>query len=231
MKLQKFTAYFVSITLLAFIVIYFGLIYYFFKGSFENINEVKLHDLGTFLGGVTTPLVFMILFFQYLKSQDEALERIKKENADKEEKERMAQPLFDFKSSALYYFEDHEHNEACYSLIFEISNSLADATDVYIKASLEETKSKHFMSGVRSVFRGESKEIIINIDINEIIDFENFNIFKDFEIELTFYDSLRLFKNKALLCKIEDTNPSADYSGGQTELKYNLSVCETNNGH
>lgn len=213
------------------ITTYIVFILWFFWEQIENMHLLPLDKVGTFFGGIFAPPAAIILIIQYLEQKNQNLRERNETKKKENERERLAQPLFDFENSVLYYFEAPEHNDAYYSLIFKIKNDLADATDVYIKASLKETNKKVFIEGVKTIFRGENKEIKIKLHASEFINFKDFKFFEDFEIELTFYDSLRLFRKKVYLCQIEHTYLSEDYTGGHIELERRLNVYESDNGY
>lgn len=124
------------------------------------------------------------------------------------------------------YFKDNENCDGVVSLIFDINNNLADATDVYIKISLKETKENFFIEGVKTIFRGDNKKIKFTMKDSDFIDFKVFKNFEDFEIELTFYDSLRLFRKNSFHCHIDHLYQSEDYGGGYTQFTKKLNVNE-----
>lgn len=222
MKLQIFNTYFTSFCVTAFAIGYFFMIYYFFNNSFNNFENIKLNDLGTFLGGVTAPLVFFILLFQYLKSQDQFIKNLKKENAEKIEKERMAQPLFDFKNSYFSEIDDFPSGKCFDLLTFKVTNYLADATDVVIQIVSKDEDINSKIGKSRKIFRGDEEVITIRFD-----EFKP----REFEIIVSYYDSLRLFKTKKYKCHKNHDDYCDNSDHFHTESQLGLKIYELENGN
>lgn len=169
--------------------VFFFIFTCFIKGY--NPLNLEMNELGSFWGGISAPPVLLFIIAQYTLQYDQN----KKENIERKnfenERIRLAQPLFDFRNSYFSEIDDFPSGDCFDLLTFKVTNYLADATDVVIQVVSEDENINSKIGKIRKVFRGDEEVITIRFD-----EFKP----SEFEIIVSFYDSLRLFKTKKYKC-------------------------------
>ncbi len=87
---------------------YLSFIFSVFKEKIINIDDLGLGELGSFLGGVFSPILFVYITLQHLNQQSQLLEARKKEEEREKERIRSAQPIIEF-SGCEYGYGDHSN--------------------------------------------------------------------------------------------------------------------------
>ncbi|EAQ65615.1 hypothetical protein MED121_08623 [Marinomonas sp. MED121] len=166
--------------------VYLGLIYINFSDKILNIQDLSLAELGSFSGGVFAPIAVFLLIVQHRTQHKELLKSKNKEIKREEIKTKLAQPLFEFKSCYLNDVEDITTGKCHIHFAFEIENHLADATEVFIRIKNLEAGINQNDGKVKKIFRGDCCHLHIVLDQYSVVD--------NFDIEMTYYDSLREFR-------------------------------------
>ncbi|WP_417561041.1 hypothetical protein [Marinomonas sp.] len=171
--------------------VYFSFIIFtcYMKGY--NPLDLKFNEIGTFWGGIFTPPVLLFIIAQYALQYDQNKKNNLEIEKKEEEKIRLSQPFFDFTRCHLENIEDVSENDNFDILTFSFLNHRADATNVYIKIISENIYIKDVTEGTSKSFRGKEETIKLYFD-----DFA----LGEFEILVTFYDSLALFRSKKFYC-------------------------------
>ena len=88
--------------------LYISIIIILFKDKIANIRELELGSLGSFLGGVFAPILFVYITLQHLSQQQQLLEAREKETEREKERILSAQPIIEF-SMCEYGHGDHSN--------------------------------------------------------------------------------------------------------------------------
>lgn len=211
-----------SVVLGAITGIYLGLIFMVFNEKILNIHFLDLGQIGSFLGGVFSPVLFIFITVQHFSQQKQILDAKKIEIEKEEEKTRLAQPLFEFRNCYFSLIDDFPSGDCFNLLTFKIINHLADVTDVYIKIISRDKKINAVTGKVKKIFRGEEEAICLRFESFE----EN-----NFNISISYYDSLRILRKKSYKCVIDRSHLDQDNTQFHSEDMYGIDVCEVEDGH